>query len=140
MHKTHDALLFPLQQATAQPAAAAKTRLWGHCHKSTLQSHGMAHADVTLQELSRVALRQRQLREQQCAHINSIKIHNQWRKIMRLSKVEELKGQVEVLSQDHERQVDRKDALVQVRDWLRARECRKAERGLQQGAMEWARV
>lgn len=32
-------------------------------------------------------LRQRQLREQHYAHINGIKIHNQWRKIMRLAKV-----------------------------------------------------
>jgi hypothetical protein len=40
-----------------------------------------------LQELLRVELRQKQLREQQYAHINGIKIHNQWRKIMRLAKV-----------------------------------------------------
>jgi hypothetical protein len=33
---------------------------------------------------------------------------------MRMAKVEELRGQVEILSQDHEREVDRKDALVQV--------------------------
>lgn len=67
-----------------------------------------------MQELSRVALRQKQLREQECAHINSMKIHNQWRKIMRVSKVDELRGEVEILSQNHEREVDRKDALVQV--------------------------
>jgi hypothetical protein len=67
-----------------------------------------------LQELARVALRQKQMREQECARINSMKIHNQWRKIMRVAKVEELRGEVEVLSQNHEREVDRKDALVQV--------------------------
>lgn len=67
-----------------------------------------------LQELSRVGLRQKQLREQECARINSMKIHNQWRKIMRVAKVEELRGEVEILSQNHEREVDRKDALVQV--------------------------
>lgn len=55
------------------------------------------------------------MREQQCAHINSMKIHNQWRKIMRVAKVEELRGEVEILSQNQEREVDRKDALVQVR-------------------------
>jgi hypothetical protein len=43
-----------------------------------------------------------------------MKIHNQWRKIMRVAKVEELRGEVEILSQNHEREVDRKDALVQV--------------------------
>lgn len=61
-----------------------------------------------------MALRQKQQREQQSAHINSMKIHNQWRKIMRVAKVEELRGEVEILSQNHEREVDRKDALVQV--------------------------
>jgi hypothetical protein len=66
------------------------------------------------QELSRVTLRQKQQREQECARINSMKIHNQWRKIMRVAKVEELRGEVEILSQSHEREVDRKDALVQV--------------------------
>jgi hypothetical protein len=66
------------------------------------------------QELSRMALRQKQQREQECARINSMKIHNQWRKIMRVAKVEELRGEVEILSQSHEREVDRKDALVQV--------------------------
>jgi hypothetical protein len=39
------------------------------------------------QEVTRVALRQRQEREQRYAHINGIKLHNQWRKIMRVSKV-----------------------------------------------------
>jgi len=62
-----------------------------------------------------VALRQKQLREQHYAHINGIKIHNQWRKIMRLAKIEELRQQVEILSQAHEREVDRKDAQLQVR-------------------------
>ncbi|KAI8474613.1 MAG: flagellar associated protein [Monoraphidium minutum] len=69
-------------------------------------------------EIARVALRQRQEREQRYARINGIKIHNQWRKIMRLSKarVEELRKQIEVLSQNHEREVDRKDALAQMLD------------------------
>ncbi|WIA15123.1 hypothetical protein OEZ85_001813 [Tetradesmus obliquus] len=70
----------------------------------------------TQAELLRVELRQKQLREQQYAHINGIKIHNQWRKIMRLAKVDELRKQVEILSQNHEREIDRKDALVQLLD------------------------
>ncbi len=43
-----------------------------------------------------------------------VQIHNQWRKIMRMAKVEELRREIEVLSQNHEREVDRKDAIVQV--------------------------
>ena len=76
--------------------------------------HRLLLASPPAQELSRVALRQKQVREQECARINSMKIHNQWRKIMRVAKVEELRGEVEILSQNHEREVDRKDALVQV--------------------------
>eukprot|EP00775_Hariotina_reticulata_P008068 gene8068-8263_t len=71
---------------------------------------------MLFQELTRVALRQKQLREQHYAHINGIKIHNQWRKIMRLAKIEELRTQVEILSQTHEREVDRKDAQLQLLD------------------------
>mmetsp|Transcript_30030 Transcript_30030/g.66514 ORF Transcript_30030/g.66514 Transcript_30030/m.66514 type:complete len:550 (-) Transcript_30030:342-1991(-) len=68
------------------------------------------------QEAVRVALRERQLREQRYAHLNAIKIHNQWRKIMRMAKVEELRREIEILSQNHEREVDRKDAIVQMLD------------------------
>jgi hypothetical protein len=32
-------------------------------------------------------LRERGIREQRYAHLNGIKIHNQWRKIMRMAKV-----------------------------------------------------
>lgn len=68
------------------------------------------------QETYRQALRERQLREQHYAHLNNIKIHNQWRKIMRMAKVEELRREIEILSQNHEREVDRKDAIVQMLD------------------------
>jgi hypothetical protein len=68
------------------------------------------------QEAYRQALRERQLREQHYAHLNNIKIHNQWRKIMRMAKVEELRREIEILSQNHEREVDRKDAIVQMLD------------------------
>jgi hypothetical protein len=48
--------------------------------------------------------------------INKLKIQNQWRKIMRLAKAENLKKDVEILSQNHERDVDRKDAIMQMLD------------------------
>ena len=56
------------------------------------------------------------LREERYAKINAIKIHNQWRKIMRMAKVEELRKDIEILSQNHEREVDRKDAIIQMLD------------------------
>eukprot|EP00232_Nephroselmis_pyriformis_P026137 CAMPEP_0182864200 /NCGR_PEP_ID=MMETSP0034_2-20130328/7042_1 /TAXON_ID=156128 /ORGANISM="Nephroselmis pyriformis, Strain CCMP717" /LENGTH=528 /DNA_ID=CAMNT_0024996449 /DNA_START=166 /DNA_END=1749 /DNA_ORIENTATION=+ len=68
------------------------------------------------EEASRVKLRKRQLKEEKYAVINAIKIHNQWRKIMRLAKVEDLRKEIEILSQNHEREVDRKDAIIQMLD------------------------
>eukprot|EP00892_Ulva_mutabilis_P004203 jgi/Ulvmu1/2154/UM129_0014.1 len=67
-------------------------------------------------EASRASLQARRDREQQYSKLNSIKIHNQWRKIMRMAKVDELRGQIEILSQNHEREVDRKDAIIQMLD------------------------
>jgi hypothetical protein len=48
------------------------------------------------EESQRAALKQRQLNEMRYAYINGIKIHNQWRKIMRLAKVEDLRKEIEV--------------------------------------------
>merc|ERR1719506_761490 len=54
--------------------------------------------------------------EEKFASTNRLKILNQWRKLMRLVKVEDLRKAIEVISQHHERQVDRKDAIIQVLD------------------------
>ena len=55
-------------------------------------------------------------RERQYSSTNKLKIQNNWRKIMRLAKVESLRKDIEVISQNHERDVDRKDAIVQMLD------------------------
>ena len=57
---------------------------------------------------------EKQQKEQAYGHMNSVKIHNQWRRIMRMAKTEELKQDIEILSQSYDRNVDRKDALIQV--------------------------
>eukprot|EP00904_Undaria_pinnatifida_P001782 jgi/Undpi1/11604/HiC_scaffold_30.g13899.m1 len=54
--------------------------------------------------------------EEKNSKINRLKIQNQWRKIMRLAKVESLRKDIEILSQNHERDVDRKDAIIQMLD------------------------
>lgn len=54
--------------------------------------------------------------EKKNSSINKLRIQNQWRKIMRLAKVESLRKDIEVLSQNHERDVDRKDAIIQMLD------------------------
>jgi len=55
-------------------------------------------------------------RERAFSQTNKLKIQNNWRKIMRLAKVESLRKDIEVISQNHERDVDRKDAIVQMLD------------------------
>ena len=67
-------------------------------------------------EAARVKLRQKQLNEERYARTNMMKIHSQWRKIMRQAKVDDLRADIEVLSQNHEREVDRKDAITQMLD------------------------
>jgi hypothetical protein len=54
--------------------------------------------------------------EAKISKVNSLKITNQWRKIMRIAKAEALKKDIEILSQNHERDVDRKDAILQMLD------------------------
>lgn len=61
-------------------------------------------------------LRRRMEDEAKISKVNSLKIMNQWRKIMRLAKTEALKKDIEILSQNHERDVDRKDAILQMLD------------------------
>lgn len=48
------------------------------------------------------------------SRVNKLKIMNQWRTIMRLAKTESLKKDIEILAQCHERDVDRKDAILQM--------------------------
>merc|ERR1711988_1453197 len=61
-------------------------------------------------------LKELQQDEERYSRINRHKAQNQWRKLMRIAKVEELIKEVEILSQNHEREVDRKDAIIQMLD------------------------
>lgn len=65
---------------------------------------------------AKAELRVRMEDEAKNSKMNGLKILNQWRKIMRLAKAESLKKDVEILSQNHERDVDRKDAILQMLD------------------------
>ena len=65
---------------------------------------------------AKAELRRRMEDEAKNSKMNGLKILNQWRKIMRLAKAESLKKDVEILSQNHERDVDRKDAILQMLD------------------------
>ncbi|EGB10296.1 hypothetical protein AURANDRAFT_23262 [Aureococcus anophagefferens] len=67
-------------------------------------------------QAARNELKQRMEQEKANSRMNRLKIQNQWRKIMRLAKVESLRKGIEILSQNHERDVDRKDAIIQMLD------------------------
>lgn len=61
---------------------------------------------------ARLDLRERLEEDSKITKMNQLKVNNQWRKIMRLAKTEALKADIEILSQNHERNLDRKDALL----------------------------
>lgn len=62
----------------------------------------------------RKALKAKLHAEQELSKLNQKKINDKWRLIMRLACVESLRKDVEILSQFHERNVDRKDAIIQM--------------------------
>merc|ERR1719261_191339 len=68
------------------------------------------------EEMRKRGLKLRQAQEEKFAKVNRLKILNQWRKLMRLVKVEDLRKEIEIISQNHEREVDRKDAIIQMLD------------------------
>ena len=68
------------------------------------------------QLMARAELRHRMETEIKNSKVNNLKIQNQWRKIMRLAKAESLKKDVEILSQNHERDVDRREAILYMLD------------------------
>ena len=99
------------QQCTCTHAwASEQSPLLGLCMAPTVHAHMRLCA--VQQELSVTLTAAFFL--QAHAHVNSIKIHNQWRRIMRMAKTEELREEIEILAQSHEREVDRKDAVIQV--------------------------
>ena len=64
------------------------------------------------QNAARLNLRERLEEDSKITKMNQLKVTNQWRKIMRLAKTEALKADIEILSQNHERNLDRKDAIL----------------------------
>lgn len=50
------------------------------------------------------------------AHFNRMKILTHWRKVLRLAKTEQLKKDIQIFQQNHDREVDAKDAILQMLD------------------------
>ena len=77
----------------------------------------LANMDRMELERKMVLHRRKQLKEEMEAEaantkVNRFNIQNQWRKYMRMAKVESLRKDLEILSQNHERDVDRKDVRM----------------------------
>ena len=90
------------------PVLMSRCTISWQCKKSRAAATSWHKRNLDLQE--------RQAQEEQFSRVNGLKIHNQWRKLMRLVKVEELRKEIEIISQNHEREVDRKDAIIQMLD------------------------
>ena len=84
------------------------------------------------EEMRKRMLKERRDQEEKYSRVNRMKIMNQWRKLMRLVKVEDLRKEIEIISQNHEREVDRKDAIIQ------ARRATGEGRGRGKGRPAWA--
>ncbi len=54
--------------------------------------------------------------EQKTAYFNKMKILTYWRKVMRVAKTESLKKEMQIFQQNHDREVDAKDAILQMLD------------------------
>lgn len=50
--------------------------------------------------------------EQKLSHLNRMKILTHWRKVLRLAKTEQLKKEIQIFQQNHDREVDAKDAIL----------------------------
>merc|ERR550525_2178991 len=72
--------------------------------------------EQVLLTLSRHRLQRDSQLEVRNAKYNMSRIQESWLKIMRSAKTKQLKKQVEIISQNHERDVDRKDAILQMLD------------------------
>merc|ERR1719498_1772419 len=69
-----------------------------------------------LQEYRKQEIKTQAAIELRNSKYNMSKIQESWLKIMRSAKTKQLKKQVEIISQNHERDVDRKDAILQMLD------------------------
>ena len=61
-------------------------------------------------------LKQAMIEEQKMSHFNRMKILTHWRKLLRLAKTEQLKKEIQIYQQNHDREVDAKDAILQMID------------------------
>lgn len=67
-----------------------------------------------LAEAQRLRLKKLQAQESYNTRLNKKLLNNVYRRYMRAEKVDQLRKEIEILAQNHERDVDRKDAIIQM--------------------------
>jgi hypothetical protein len=67
-------------------------------------------------KMKRDDLKKQQVEEEKMAYFNKMKILTHWRRIMRVARTEQLKKEIQVYQQNHDREVDAKDAILQMLD------------------------
>lgn len=72
--------------------------------------------EQVLFKIQRDDIKAKQVEEEKMAHFNRMKILTHWRRIMRVAKTEQLKKDIQVYQQNHDREVDAKDAILQMLD------------------------
>lgn len=72
--------------------------------------------EMHLQQIRRDNLKNMMQEEMRMAHLNRMKILNWYRKVLRLTKTEQLKKDIQIYQQNHDREVDAKDAILQMLD------------------------
>ena len=65
-----------------------------------------------MMRIRRDNLKNAMVEEQKLAHLNRMKILTHWRKVLRLAKTEQLKKVIQIYQQNHDREVDAKDAIL----------------------------
>jgi dynein regulatory complex subunit 2 len=69
-----------------------------------------------MMKIRRDNLKDAMVEEHKTAHFNRMKILTHWRRIMRVAKTEELKREIQIYQQNHDREVDAKDAIIYMLD------------------------
>ena len=80
------------------------------------QTYEELEKEQQMMRMRRDNLKNQMQEEQRLSHLNRMKILTQWRKWLRLSKTETLKKQIQIYQQNHDREVDAKDAILQMLD------------------------
>ena len=67
-------------------------------------------------KVKREELKKRVQKEQKIVNYNQKKLLTYWRKIMRIAKTEQLKNDIDIYSQNNQRELDSKEAFIQMLD------------------------